>query len=99
MAVLRCARPRSREWHSRRVLAFDTPSRLMVGREARFREGDGSSCSDFSSQAEARAVLRADLRDLNRVDADHGGIACESNPPPRDTVRVLSKVAIGTGLC
>ena len=42
----------------------------------------------FRSQAEAQAVLRADPSDSNRLDADRDGIACESLPPPRDTVPV-----------
>ena len=51
-------------------------------------QGDRYDCGDFRSQAEAQAVLRADPRDPNRLDSDRDGIACESNPPPRDLVRV-----------
>lgn len=51
-------------------------------------QGDRYNCSDFRSQAEAQAVLRADPSDPNRLDPDRDGIACESNAPPRDTVRV-----------
>ena len=60
--------------------AFD-PARYL-------NQGDRYNCSDFQSQADAQAVLRADPTDPNRLDTDRDGIACESNPPPRDTVRV-----------
>jgi endonuclease YncB( thermonuclease family) len=51
-------------------------------------QGDRYNCADFRSQAEAQAVLRADPRDPNRLDADRDGIACENNPPPRDLTPV-----------
>lgn len=35
-------------------------------------------CPDFSSQAEAQAVLDADPSDPERLDADHNGVACEA---------------------
>jgi hypothetical protein len=38
--------------------------------------------------AEGLAVLRADHADPNRLDADRDGVACESNPAPRDPERV-----------
>jgi hypothetical protein len=50
-------------------------------------KGDAYNCSDFRSQADAQAVLRADPTDPNRLDADGSGtrgIACESNPAPHD---------------
>jgi endonuclease YncB( thermonuclease family) len=47
-------------------------------------QGDRYNCSAFASQAEAQAVLRADPRDPNRLDADRDGIACETNRAPRD---------------
>jgi hypothetical protein len=50
--------------------------------------GNAFSCRDFSSQAEAQAVLRADPSDPNVIDNDRDGIACEDNPSPRDTGRV-----------
>jgi micrococcal nuclease len=59
--------------------AFD-PTRYL-------NQGDRYNCNDFRSQADAQAVLRADPS-ANRLDTDRDGIACESNPPPRDTVRV-----------
>jgi len=52
------------------------------------RQGDRFNCTDFTSQADAQAVLRADPSDPNLLDADRDGIACESLPAPRDTVRV-----------
>ena len=47
-------------------------------------QGDRYNCSDFASQADAQAVLRADPRDPNRLDTDRDGIACESNRAPFD---------------
>ena len=52
-------------------------------------QGDRYDCSDFRSQAEAQAVLRADPSDPNRLDqGDPPGIACEGNPAPYDRVPV-----------
>lgn len=51
-------------------------------------QGDAYNCADFASQAQAQAVLRADPRDPNRLDADRDGIACENNRAPRDLVPV-----------
>lgn len=52
-------------------------------------QGDRYNCSDFPSQADAQAVLRADPSDPNRLDGnDRDGIACENNPAPRDRVPV-----------
>jgi hypothetical protein len=51
-------------------------------------QGDRYNCSAFVSQAQAQAVLRADPRDPNRLDASRDGLACESNADPRDMVRV-----------
>ncbi len=51
-------------------------------------QGDRYNCGDFSSQAYAQAVLRADPSDPNKLDTDKDGIACESRPNPRDLVRV-----------
>ncbi len=50
--------------------------------------GDRYDCPAFNSQAEAQAVLRADPRDPNRLDADSDGLACESNASPNDLVPV-----------
>ncbi|GAA4714002.1 hypothetical protein GCM10023215_66340 [Pseudonocardia yuanmonensis] len=36
-------------------------------------------CADFATQAEAQAVLLADLSDPERLDADSDGIACEDH--------------------
>jgi hypothetical protein len=51
-------------------------------------QGNAYNCPDLPSQAAAQAVLRADPSDPNGFDTDRDGIACESNPEPRDTVRV-----------
>jgi hypothetical protein len=51
-------------------------------------QGDRYNCPAFASQADAQAVLRADPRDPNGLDGDRDGLACESNPAPRDLVRV-----------
>jgi micrococcal nuclease len=51
-------------------------------------KGDAFNCGHFRSQADAQAVLRAAPRDPNRLDGDRDGVACESNAPPRDLVRV-----------
>ena len=51
-------------------------------------QGDRYNCSAFTTQAEAQAVLRADPRDPNKLDGDRDGIACESNPGPRDLAPV-----------
>lgn len=51
-------------------------------------QGNAYDCSDFLSQAEAQAVLRADPSDPNVLDQGRNGIACDSSPPPRDTRRV-----------
>jgi len=51
-------------------------------------KGDAFNCKDFASQAQAQAVLRADPRDPNRLDADRDGIACESNRAPKDMTPV-----------
>jgi hypothetical protein len=39
--------------------------------------GDDRDCADFASQADAQAVLDADLSDPDHLDADVDGIACE----------------------
>jgi hypothetical protein len=51
-------------------------------------KGDAYNCSDFPSQAAAQAVLRADPSDPNGLDGNRDGVACESNPAPRDETRV-----------
>jgi len=51
-------------------------------------QGDRYNCSDFANQAQAQAVLRADPSDPNRLDTERDGVACESNPAPRDQVPV-----------
>jgi hypothetical protein len=61
---------------------------LRRGLLAYVGQGNRYNCSDFKSQADAQAVLRADPSDPNRLDTDRDGIACESNPDPRDLVKV-----------
>lgn len=51
-------------------------------------QGNAYDCDHLASQAEAQAILRADPTDPNVIDNDRDGLACESNPPPRDTRRV-----------
>lgn len=51
-------------------------------------QGDKYNCGDFASQAQAQAVLRADPRDPNKLDTNKDGIACESNPAPKDLTPV-----------
>lgn len=51
-------------------------------------QGDRYNCADFASQARAQAVLRADPGDPNQLDTDKNGIACESNPAPKDLAPV-----------
>jgi hypothetical protein len=52
--------------------------------------GDAYNCTDFASQAEAQAVLRADPSDPNKLDQGGlPGVACESNRAPRDTEPVV----------
>ncbi len=46
------------------------------------------NCPDFTSQADAQAVLRADPSDPNRLDGDKDGIACERNPAPYERASV-----------
>ncbi|MEE9148389.1 MAG: excalibur calcium-binding domain-containing protein [Candidatus Tectomicrobia bacterium] len=53
-------------------------------------QGNRYNCPDFTSQAEAQAVLRADPRDPNRLDGDGNGIACERNPAPYDRKNVVA---------
>ena len=51
-------------------------------------QGDKYNCGDFTSQAQAQAVLRADPRDPNRLDTDKDGVACESNTGQQDRTPV-----------
>jgi hypothetical protein len=48
-------------------------------------QGDAFNCTDFATQAEAQAVLRADPSDPNKLDQGGlPGVACESNRGLRD---------------
>ncbi|MAG37550.1 MAG: hypothetical protein CL878_15040 [Dehalococcoidia bacterium] len=51
-------------------------------------QGDAYNCTDFPSQAQAQAVLRAAPNDPNQLDDDRDGIACESQPTPNDLTPV-----------
>jgi endonuclease YncB( thermonuclease family) len=69
------------------VVAVATPAApISTGFDPTQYVGQGNryNCSHFKSHADAQAVLRADPSDPNRLDTDRDGIACESNPDPRD---------------
>lgn len=54
-------------------------------------KGNAFDCSDFTSQAQAQAVLRLDPSDPNNLDGFGGqrdGIACEALPAPEDRTPV-----------
>src|SRR5690349_20568018 len=42
------------------------------------------ACGAFATQADAQRAYRADPAGLAHLDANHDGIACESNPCPCD---------------
>jgi hypothetical protein len=67
---------------------FRFPATQGIDASRYLGQGDRYNCSDFASQADAQAVLRADPTDPNRLDADRDGIACETSPSPRDSVPV-----------
>jgi len=50
--------------------------------------GDLYNCADFASQAAAQAYLRMYPDDPSHLDADHTGIACQSNRAPKDLTPV-----------
>ena len=53
-------------------------------------QGDAFNCSDFATQAQAQAVLRADPSDPNKLDQGGiPGVACEGNRGARDVEPVL----------
>jgi hypothetical protein len=45
-------------------------------------------CSDFASQADAQAVLRAAPTDPDKLDPTKSGVACPDLPAPKDTTLV-----------
>jgi hypothetical protein len=54
---------------------------------AYLNQGNAWGCRDFSSQANAQAVLRADPSDPNQLDTNpRNGIACETNEASQDGV-------------
>lgn len=57
---------------------------------------DDQNCDDFASQKAAQEHLRADPSDPDQLDGnDDDGIACESNPAPRDEVPVQGAISSG----
>jgi hypothetical protein len=73
------------------VICFASPA---------WAQANDQNCSDFPTQADAQAHLRADPSDPDGLDANPGvadgndqaggdGIACESNPGPFDRQPVL----------
>jgi hypothetical protein len=65
-----------------------TPGASQVPPTGASIPGDIYNCADFASQAAAQAYLRQYPSDPSKLDADNDGIACESNPAPKDTVPV-----------
>ncbi|MFK0225208.1 excalibur calcium-binding domain-containing protein [Streptomyces sp. NPDC090303] len=51
-------------------------------------QGHVIDCEAFTSQADAQAVLRADMFDPNGLDRDGDGIACPKLPGPTDKTPV-----------
>jgi hypothetical protein len=51
--------------------------------------GDAYQCSEFASQADAQAVLRANPSDPNHLNEDGSGLACTYRPGPKD-LRVVA---------
>jgi hypothetical protein len=69
---------------------------LVVAAPAALAQADDQNCSDFASQAEAQAHLRADPSDPDGLDGnDNDGIACESLPAPFDRTPVVAASAAG----
>ncbi len=54
-------------------------------------QGDAYNCGDFATQAQAQAVLRADLSDPNRLDGNRDGVACTDRPAPKDLTPVARR--------
>jgi hypothetical protein len=78
------SRPQSHQVRSRnrQVCGPGSISGTTLGRVT------GTNRGDFQSQAGAQAVLRADPRDPNRLDADRDGIGWENNRAPYDRVPI-----------
>jgi LPXTG-motif cell wall-anchored protein len=71
---------------------------LVVAAPAAFAQAGDQDCSDFDSQAEAQAHLRANPSDPEGLDgSDNDGIACESLPAPYDRTPVVAASAAGGG--
>lgn len=69
----------------------ETPSEITSTFDSTQYIGQGNryNCPDFTSQADAQAVLRVNPRDPNQLDRDGDGIACEGKEhSPPTAVRV-----------
>ncbi|MBE9182419.1 thermonuclease family protein [Oculatella sp. LEGE 06141] len=64
-------------WDYRRGGSSSTPG---TARPSSTSQSGDLDCSDFSTQAEAQAVLNGDRSDPHRLDGDGNGRACESLP-------------------
>jgi LPXTG-motif cell wall-anchored protein len=72
---------------------------LVVVAPAALAQAGDQDCSDFDSQAEAQAHLRANPSDPDGLDADSDGIACENLEAPFDrTPVVAADGSAGSGL-
>jgi hypothetical protein len=83
------------------VLAVAVMAALGLVASPAIAQADDQNCSDFASQADAQAHLRADPSDPDGLDAKPGpadgndqaggdGIACEGNPGPFDREPVFA---------
>ena len=63
---------------------------LILAAPAALAQAGDQDCSDFSSQADAQAHLRADPSDPDGLDSDSDGVACESLPAPFDRTPVAA---------
>jgi hypothetical protein len=79
---------------TQRTVAIETPASTstsmprLAATSAPASSSGGKNCSDYKSQADAQAELRAHPDDRYGLDTDKDGIACESRPAPKDTKKV-----------
>lgn len=69
-------------------VTFEDGTGFVTDAVAPTPEDDELNCEDFASQAEAQAVLDADMTDPNELDVDADGVACNeviSAPPTQAT--------------
>jgi hypothetical protein len=67
----------------RKLIALSTTTALMLAVGATPAAAGDKDCSDFPTQRAAQKFFvkhGGPNRDPHRLDADHDGIACESNP-------------------